>query len=101
MDTLSFLYNYYQLYVFHYDFPNYEDGKNYMLEINPNYLISDKWDHLNGIDARWIDMQTGIFIDITAVRVNETAKALGVEDLMCKDRHRYNVRAKLSIPWFL
>ena len=91
VDTLSFLYNYYQLYVFHYNHPDFEEGKNYMLEINPNYITSDKWDYLNGIDARWIDMQTGIFIDITAVRVNETSKALGLQDMYCKDRHKYNV----------
>ena len=91
VDTLSFLFNYYQLYVFHYNHPDFEEGKNYMLEINPNYINSDKWDYLNGIDARWIDMQTGIFIDITAVRVNETAKALGALDMYCKDRHKYNV----------
>ncbi|MCJ1327417.1 hypothetical protein MMC10_004086 [Thelotrema lepadinum] len=90
VDTLSFLFNYYQLYVFHYNHPDFEEGKNYMLEINPNYINSDKWDYLNGIDARWIDMQTGIFIDITAVRVNETAKALGALDMYCKDRHKYN-----------
>ena len=92
VDTISFLFNYYQLYVFHYNVPDIPEGKDYMLEINPNFLVSDKWDHLNGIDARWIDMKTGIFIDITAVRVNENRKDSGVDDLYCKDRHHYNVR---------
>lgn len=92
VDTLSFLYNYYQLYVFHWTNPEFPEGKDYMLEVNPNYLFMDEFDYLNGIDARWIDMHTGIFIDITAVRVNETAKALGETDLMCKDSHKYNVR---------
>ena len=91
IDTMSFLFNYYQLYVFHYNFPDQPEGKNYMLEINPNYLISDRWDYLNGIDARWIDMETGIFIDITAVRVNETVPTGSKNDLYCKDRHKYNV----------
>ncbi|CAF9903896.1 MAG: hypothetical protein GOMPHAMPRED_000605 [Gomphillus americanus] len=88
LDTMSFLFNYYQLYTFHYDFPEYENGKNYMLEINPDFSLSNKWDYLNGIDARWIDMSTGIFIDITVVRPNKSSTDPGL--LTCKDQHKYN-----------
>ena len=93
-DTLSFLFNYYQLYVFHYKLPDIPEGRDYMLEINPGYAHDDpKSDHLNAIDARWIDMTTGLFIDMTAVRPNETARAMGQEGaLRCKDKHSYNVR---------
>lgn len=61
-----------------------------MLEINPDFSLSNKWDYLNGIDARWIDMSTGIFIDITVVRPNKSSTDPGL--LTCKDQHKYNVR---------
>ena len=88
---MAFLYNYYQLYVFHYKHPNIPGGRDYMLEINPDYYRETEWDKLNSIDARWIDMQSGLFIDITAVRPNVTARAEGrTQALMCKDNHKYN-----------
>jgi LicD family len=91
LDTMAFLANYYQLYVFHYNQPDIPGGRDYMLEINPDYYRETKWDKLNSIDARWIDMQTGLFIDITAVRPNITARAEGQPyALMCKDLHKYN-----------
>ena len=99
---MSFLFNYYQLYVFHYKFADTPEGRDYMLEINPDFGVMNEWNHLNGIDARWIDMQTGIFIDITAVRPNETAAAEGNgEDLYCKDKHVFNVgsQASMDLAW--
>ncbi|KAL9598403.1 MAG: hypothetical protein Q9179_003931 [Wetmoreana sp. 5 TL-2023] len=60
-------------------------GKNYMLEINPKWVDGSPDDELNQIDARWIDMLSGVFIDITAVR--RKRKQAGI--LFCKDRHRY------------
>ncbi len=61
-----------------------------MLEINPRYLIRDQSDRLNVIDARWIDTQSGLFIDITTVRMNLTHPA-GPGILSCKDGHEYRV----------
>ena len=66
-------------------------GRDYMLEINPAYARKTPHDHLNTIDARWIDMTAGVFIDITALRPNATARARGQpEALECKDGHKYN-----------
>ena len=60
-----------------------------MLEINPTYNAIEP-DKLNMIDARWIDRDTGLFIDITSVRPNMTARSMGVRGaLMCKDEHNY------------
>jgi hypothetical protein len=42
-------------------------GKKYLLEVNPHYADASTSDKLNRIDARWIDVQTGLFIDITTV----------------------------------
>lgn len=42
-------------------------GKKYLLEVNPHYTSTSTQDRLNRIDARWIDVHTGLFIDITTV----------------------------------
>ena len=65
-----------------------------MLEINPAYINGSPNDRFNMIDARWIDIETGVFIDITVVRHREGLEP-GMMD--CKDRHKYMV----SSPYFL
>jgi len=93
VDTLSFLASYYNMSVFHYHLPHIPEGRDYHFEINPGFATEGPFDQLNMIDARWIDTQTGLFIDITTVRPNVTARALGVRGaLKCKDRHSYLVR---------
>jgi len=65
-------------------------SSSYMLEINPHYTNSTL-DSVNRIDPRWIDTSTGLFIDITTLRRNSTAQALGFPDaMMVKDTHHYN-----------
>ena len=92
LKTLHFLASYYNMSVFHFRSQNDPNGRDYFLEINPDYGGLTEWDHLNSIDARWIDMSVGLFIDITAVRPNETARAEGKEGaLMLKDKHSYVV----------
>lgn len=48
-------------------------------------------------------MHTGLFIDITAVRANETARKRGVKGaLKCKDRHEYTVgTCSIAMAWML
>lgn len=91
LETMQFLRSYYNLAIFHFESDLLDgDGRDYMLEINPTFDEDNQFDHLNRIDARWIDTETGIFIDMTAVRPNESARALGVEGaLRCKDKHHY------------
>src|ERR1700712_914604 len=67
-----------------------EGGRDYLLEINPHYVDGSTNDWLNVIDARWIDMDTGLFIDITTLRRDEAAAARGQHGrMMCKDKHTY------------
>lgn len=88
--TIGFLARYYNMTEYHFKIPGVKEGRTYLLEINPHYTIRGTEDKLNVIDARWIDTETGLFIDISTVRVNQTARAEGVEGaLMCKDRHHY------------
>jgi hypothetical protein len=78
---------------YHFSLPEIETGRNYLLEINPHYTIRGTEDKLNVIDGRWIDTDTGLFIDISTVRKNHTAIAQGIAGaLMCKDKHHYLVR---------
>ncbi|KAH7323564.1 LicD family-domain-containing protein [Rhexocercosporidium sp. MPI-PUGE-AT-0058] len=57
----------------------------YLLDINPHYSIVSTADVSNKIDARWIDMNCGKYIDITSVHQNESTPSL----LFCKDHHQY------------
>jgi hypothetical protein len=90
--TIHFLGDYYNMTEHHFDLPDVDGGRTYMLEINPNYVVKSTQDTLNKIDARWIDMSSGLFIDITAVRKDEEERKKGnPEALMCKDQHHYDV----------
>jgi hypothetical protein len=91
--TIAYLAEYYNMTEYHFSLPDIETGRNYLLEINPHYTIRGTEDKLNVIDGRWIDTDTGLFIDISTVRKNYTAIAQGITGaLMCKDRHHYLVR---------
>lgn len=90
---MHYLAKYYNMSEFHYELPGITDGRSYLLEVNPHYMNSSVTDWLNVIDARWIDTDTGLFIDISTIRKNWTAIAEGLEGaLMVKDKHHYNVR---------
>ncbi|RSL63326.1 hypothetical protein CEP51_013333 [Fusarium floridanum] len=62
-------------------------SKKYLLDINPHHVEIDRGDGRNIIDGRWIDMQNGMFIDITGLREREPERP-GVWS--CKNKHRYN-----------
>lgn len=88
--TIHFLAEYYNMTEHHFDIPGVKDGRKYLLEINPYYVVRSTKDTLNVIDARWIDMSSGLFIDITAVRKDDVKRSKGEKGaLMCKDRHHY------------
>jgi hypothetical protein len=51
------------------------NGKRYLLEVNPNYVNTSTTDTFNHIDARWIDVSNGLYIDITTVHEAPTTFA--------------------------
>lgn len=61
-----------------------------MLEINPGYVNGSAADWLNMIDGRYIDMDKGLFIDMTTVRRKEGSTG----KLTCKDKHDYEVSTR-------
>ena len=88
--SIHYLADYYNMTVHHFKLPGTPEGRDYMLEVNPNYRNGSVTDFLNVIDARWIDTETGLFIDITTLRRNHTAAKLGLPGvMMCKDKHHY------------
>ena len=108
-DTLSFLASYYNMSIFNFEIPNLRGIRSYLLEINPQFDVDESYDKLNMIEARcvpglvhlrapseppprWIDMKAGLFIDVTTVRMNETASKEGSGSVMrSKDLHHYLV----------
>jgi hypothetical protein len=89
--SMRYIADYYNMTLHHYKYSDGRPGgKEYLLEINPNYKNASTSDKLNVIDARWIDIDTGLFIDITTLRPNTTAEAEGDKGaMMCKDGHHY------------
>ncbi|KAI8813139.1 LicD family-domain-containing protein [Cladochytrium replicatum] len=67
------------------------DGR-YVLEVNPHAAYRMRQEN-NTIDARWIDMRTGLFLDITAlsntysIRAKDTPKHASSK-ISCKNGHQ-------------
>ena len=89
--TVHMLAGYYNMTIHTFDIGD-DEKRDYMLEVNPKYTDPSYDDTLNVIDARWIDIETGLFIDITAVRPHKAKKGI-----MCsKDQHEEKV--PFSLP---
>ncbi|KAH6884521.1 mannosylphosphorylation protein [Thelonectria olida] len=85
---MYYLAAYHNMTIWYYKYGDMKEGKFFQLEINPYFKYRDQDDLLNVIDARWIDMQTGLFIDITAARYDpDHAKGEGI--LYDKHGHEY------------
>ncbi|KAI9902108.1 hypothetical protein N3K66_003925 [Trichothecium roseum] len=62
--------------------------KTYLLDVNPYHAEAGPGDAANVIDARWIDTENGMFVDITGVRQRE-GDGPGPALWSCKNHHRY------------
>lgn len=62
----------------------------YLLDVNPNYVRRARGDGMNVIDARWVDVRNGLFIDITGLAEVSPEKQPGIWS--CKNLHRYRTR---------
>jgi hypothetical protein len=83
---MSFMARYYNMTVHKYR------GVENLLDINPAFADCPEVEATgvdsNRIDARWVDMQTGLYIDITALSLSRD-KAGNQAVLRAKDRHAY------------
>ena len=63
--------------------------RKYLLDVNPSIADRGRGDGFNVIDARWIDIQNGLYIDITGLSETHPDVLPGVWS--CKNYHRYKV----------
>jgi hypothetical protein len=64
--------------------------REYLLDVNPWALTErERGDGSNIIDARWIDLRNGLYIDITGLSETHPDTEPGIWS--CKNFHRYNV----------
>jgi len=62
--------------------------RTYLLDVNPNSIHRHRGDGVNLIDARWIDVENGMFVDITGLTELDPESQPGV--LSCKNDHHYS-----------
>jgi hypothetical protein len=60
-----------------------QNGREYLLDINPHWKDYPMYDYFNIIDGRWIDTTTGRFIDLTVVH------KCGYSSFCVRGNHRY------------
>ena len=65
------------------------DRKTFFLDVNSHASERTNGDGLNVIDARWIDVETGLYIDITGLSELEPKKRPGV--VSCRNFHSYKI----------
>ena len=65
-------------------------ARQYHLDVNPAVFTRHRGDGANIIDARWIDVRNGLYIDITAVAEISPAHHPGI--WACKNYHLYRTR---------
>ncbi|PUU80943.1 LicD family-domain-containing protein [Tuber borchii] len=63
--------------------------REYLLDVNPWIWQRVRGDGMNIIDARWVDVRNGLYIDITGIA--ETQPDSMPDILNCKNYHRYHV----------
>ncbi|KAF2638836.1 hypothetical protein P280DRAFT_381009, partial [Massarina eburnea CBS 473.64] len=87
--AISFLAQYHNMTIHSFNVSDLDmtKGKRYLLEVNPSYKNASTTDWMNVIDARWIDIDTGLFIDITTLR--DASAHSGPQRMYCKDKHRF------------
>lgn len=64
--------------------------REYLLDVNPYSAERVRGNGQNVIDARWIDVRNGLFIDITGLSETNPSAQPGVWS--CKNYHRYRTR---------
>ncbi|OAR00025.1 hypothetical protein LLEC1_00476 [Akanthomyces lecanii] len=65
-------------------------NRTYLLDINPHYTDLASGGGENIIDGRWIDTDTGMFVDITVLRERPFQQVPGVWS--CKNGHQYEAQ---------
>lgn len=87
--TLAYLAEHHNSTIFKYTPPDSDpsDTREYLLDVNPYSTERERGDGLNIIDARWIDVRNGLYIDITGLSETHPDVKPGVWS--CRNYHRY------------
>ena len=88
--TLSYMANYLNMTIYHYVDESNSIARDYLLDVNPWFFERERGDGMNIIDARWIDIRNGLYIDITGLSETEPDKHPGVWN--CKNYHHYPIK---------
>jgi hypothetical protein len=64
--------------------------REYLLDVNPWSWQRDRGDGMNIIDARWIDVRNGLYIDITGLSEVHPDTDPGI--WQCKNFHKYRTK---------
>ncbi|KAJ5097348.1 hypothetical protein N7456_008069 [Penicillium angulare] len=87
--TLAYLADHYNHTVVEYEAPLSGEQRQYLLDVNPWSRQRERGQGQNIIDARWIDIQTGLYIDITGL---SRLKPDEHPDIwQCKNFHEYRI----------
>lgn len=85
--TLKYLANHLNGTKYHYVSEDRSVKRDYLLDVNPFWIKRDRGEGFNVIDARWIDVRTGLYVDITGLSQNRPDHPS--EMWMCKNLHEY------------
>lgn len=81
---------YYNMTTYFYEYPAVSKGRRFLLEVSPHHSEKVSKDGSNVVDARWIDLENGLFLDIMTARYDPSRPRR--EGLMaCKDGKEFKV----------
>ncbi|TGZ77763.1 hypothetical protein EX30DRAFT_398320 [Ascodesmis nigricans] len=86
-DTLKLLGDNYNMTTHSYTSSDGKISREYLLDINPYSAERVRGNGMNIIDARWVDMRNGLYIDITGISETDPKDKPGT--LFCKNLHAY------------
>ncbi|KAG2415285.1 hypothetical protein HFD88_006476 [Aspergillus terreus] len=86
--TLLYLADHYNQTIVQYSPDDSDVQRKYLLDVNPWARQRERGKGLNIIDARWIDMRTGLYIDITGLSKLDPERP---DMWQCKNNHKYEL----------
>ncbi|KAH6609478.1 mannosylphosphorylation, partial [Trichoderma cornu-damae] len=92
---MYFLAAYHNMTMYYYKYGAMEQGRFFQLEVNPSFTHREHDDESSVADARWIDVQNGLYIDIVAARY---ALHHGEGEGILYDKHGHEYRDTYIFP---
>ncbi|XWW94730.1 hypothetical protein V2A60_002677 [Cordyceps javanica] len=66
-------------------------NRSYLLDVNPHYVDRSSTDGCNLIDGRWVDVENGMYVDITVLH-ERTGQQQADGEWSCKNGHQYKTQ---------